>query len=52
MLRELSPQIFGTGEQHAIIFQAGVTSGYAMALDRINSILAVEIKKEIEIENK
>jgi hypothetical protein len=52
VLRESSPTINGNGEQHAIVFAAGQAAGYGLALDRINSMLAVEPKKEIELENK
>lgn len=52
VLREAAPLINGFGEQHTIVFSAGVTAGYAMAFDKINSLLATESKKEVKIDNE
>lgn len=42
-LREKLPSVI-KGQQHEIVFDAGVTQGYGKCLDNISEILAVEDK--------
>lgn len=49
-LREGVPSI-SKGPADEMIFDAGIVEGYKRALDKISEVIAVEQRKEIDIEN-
>lgn len=49
-LRERTPSIH-KGPADEMIFEAGIVEGFKRAIDTISEVIAVETKKEIEIDN-
>lgn len=49
-LRERVPSI-ARGDANSVIFDAGRVEGYKMALDTISEVIAIQEKKEINVEN-
>lgn len=50
-LRERVPSI-GKGDSNAIVFDAGVVEGYKKAVDTMSEIIALQEKKEQNLENE